>query len=113
MRKRLDRRAARWYNGYCLIVGTQLRRAACVTRSAEQHIGSAQCSVNVEQIEYARVVELVDSPASGAGVRKDVGVRVPPRAPTKSQAHDKKYFVVGLTYFAYYENNEGSPWVCE
>ena len=30
---------------------------------------------------FARVVELVDSPASGAGVRKDVWVRVPPREP--------------------------------
>ena len=27
------------------------------------------------------MVELVDSPASGAGVRKDVRVRLPPRAP--------------------------------
>ena len=31
--------------------------------------------------QFARVVELVDSLASGASVRKDVRVRLPPRAP--------------------------------
>ena len=33
----------------------------------------------------ARVVELVDSLASGASVRKDVRVRLPPRAPRRSK----------------------------
>ena len=32
---------------------------------------------------YARVVELVDSLASGASARKGVRVRLPPRAPPK------------------------------
>ena len=36
----------------------------------------------------ARVVELVDSLASGASVRKDVRVRLPPRAPTKVAKKD-------------------------
>ena len=40
------------------------------------------------------MVELVDSPASGAGVRKDVRVRLPPRAPEKKHllSTDKRCF---------------------
>ena len=41
----------------------------------------------------ARVVELVDSPASGAGVRKDVGVRVPPRAPDDTDFGFERFFM--------------------
>ena len=36
---------------------------------------------DTEHLPLARVVELVDSPASGAGARKGVRVRLPPRAP--------------------------------
>ena len=42
---------------------------------------------------YARVVELVDSLASGASARKGVRVRLPPRAPKKVlEPHGSKAF---------------------
>ena len=37
-----------------------------------------------ERVPHARVVELVDSLASGASARKGVRVRLPPRAPLKT-----------------------------
>ena len=45
----------------------------------------------------ARVVELVDSLASGASARKGVRVRLPPRAPKK-----KNICLAGVLLFSYY-----------
>ena len=50
--------------------------------------------------ENARVVELVDSLASGASARKGVRVRLPPRAPVKSTNFDKKF--VDFTFLRTY-----------
>ena len=47
------------------------------------HALSKRCIPN-----HARVVELVDSLASGASARKGVRVRLPPRAPTKVAEKD-------------------------
>ena len=41
---------------------------------------------------YARVVELVDSLASGASARKGVRVRLPPRAPRRTRS-EKVWFL--------------------
>ena len=41
----------------------------------------------------ARVVELVDSLASGASARKGVRVRLPPRAPAKRTSNQMSFFV--------------------
>ena len=43
--------------------------------------GTIHLALRKERTPLARVVELVDSPASGAGARKGVRVRLPPRAP--------------------------------
>ena len=40
------------------------------------------------------MVELVDSPASGAGVRKDVRVRLPPRAPNGISERVSRFLLV-------------------
>ena len=47
----------------------------------------------IEHLPLARVVELVDSPASGAGARKGVRVRLPPRAPQKNQTERSGFSV--------------------
>ena len=47
----------------------------------------------------ARVVELVDSLASGASVRKDVRVRLPPRAPRRSKVN------FAPTFFCLWQKN--------
>ena len=41
-----------------------------------------------ERVPHARVVELVDSLASGASARKGVRVRLPPRAPRRDIRKD-------------------------
>lgn len=50
---------------------------------------------------HARVVELVDSLASGASVRKDVRVRLPPRAPDR-EVLENQYFPVFLLHFNWF-----------
>ena len=51
----------------------------------------------------ARVVELVDSLASGASVRKDVRVRLPPRAPRRSKVN------FAPTFFCLWQKNVIRP----
>ena len=45
------------------------------------------CPELQNSLSLARVVELVDSLASGASARKGVRVRLPPRAPRRSKRH--------------------------
>ena len=54
----------------------------------------------------ARVVELVDSLASGASARKGVRVRLPPRAPT--QYNPNQIFLIGDGFglFVFFEKFE-------
>ena len=54
----------------------------------------------------ARVVELVDSLASGASVRKDVRVRLPPRAPRRSKVN------FAPTFFCHRQKNVIRPLLC-
>ena len=68
--------------------------AVCEKTSKKRLTSGRQCGNITKSLRnsavqpLARVVELVDSLASGASARKGVRVRLPPRAPTKVAEKD-------------------------